>query len=178
MMILDCCHSGRWVQMADGKCRRSPTEVSADHETAENSSFGGSSAGASNSVSTAAEGIEGEITVRQADNVNEEDDEDGPEYYEKREDICIQSACRPIEESMIANNQQSSFFTRVFVAAQSKTTFEKLCITFFDHLFVFNFPSLLCSPFLHPFTPMKSGEPPFAGIKFFDSFDDMHLVTP
>ncbi|CAI8023794.1 hypothetical protein GBAR_LOCUS13890 [Geodia barretti] len=184
MMILDCCHSGRWVQMVDGKCRRSPTEVTDDNEATENSSLGSSAAaGASNSVVTADEGSEeivGEITARRAANEppNEDDDEDEPEFYEKRDDICIQAACRPIEDSMIASNQRSSFFTRAFVAAQSKTTFEKFCFTFFDHVFVFNVTSFLCSPILHPFTPMKSDEMPFAGIQFFDSFDGMYLETP
>ena len=98
--------------------------------------------------------------------------------FRRRRDICIQAACRPAEESLIARNQLSSLFTRSFIAAQSKTTFEKLCISFFDHIFVFNFPSLLCSSLRRPFTPLRSHQPPFAGVKFFDSFDDMHLQTP
>ena len=183
MMILDCCHSGRWVQMVNGESPRGPATVDSEAAAAEQRSLG-SSTGASNSIPAGGgdEEIEGEITPRPA--ANETDDEDGEDeedkrgFYEKRDDICIQAACRPIEESMIASNQLSSFFTRAFVAAQSKTTFEKLCITFFDHLFVFNFPSFLCSPIIHRFTPMKSVQPPFADVKFFDSFDDMHLVTP
>ena len=261
MMILDCCHSGRWVQMVNGECRRiktyptaaapgggggETTAVVASGGEAEGGVGGGggeiaavpradaeatravvASGGAAvgvggggeiegeitrreddDVVAPAEEGgggeIEGEITQREDDDVvasaeeggdggiegeitrreggdgtgNKDEGEDRPNFYKKRNDVCIQAACRPVEESIIASNQLSSFFTRAFIAAQSKTTFEKLCITFFDHLFVFNFPSFLCSPIRNPFTPMKSVQPPFADIKFFDSFDDMHLVTP
>ena len=242
MMILDCCHSGRWVQMVNGECRRIKTYPTAaapggggGEATAVVTSGGAAEGGVGGgggeiaavpgadaeatravvaSVGAGEEGvggggsgggeIEGEITQREDDDIvasaeegggggieeeitrredgdgtgNKDEGEDRPNFYKKRNDVCIQAACRPVEESMIASNQLSSFFTRAFIAAQSKTTFEKLCITFFDHLFVFNFPSFLRSPILNPFTPMKSVQPPFADIKFFDSFDDMHLVTP
>ena len=193
MLILDCCHSGRWVQMANGECRQIKTyQTTTNADEGGNPGGDGDNVGAANAEPTGGtEGasnqeIEGEITVREPageENASEEEDEEEEEederpFYQKRDDICVQAACRPVEESMIANNQMSSFFTRAFVAAQSKSTFEKMCISFFDHLFVFGFPSFFCSPFLHPFTPMRSDQPPFADVKFFDSFDDMYLETP
>jgi hypothetical protein len=78
---------------------------------------------------------------------------------------------------MIAKSQLCSTFTESFIDAQRRTPFEKLVLTAIDHLFVLNIVSLACYPQRNSFTPMSSSTPPFAGIRFFDSFDEMHLKT-
>ena len=230
MMILDCCHSGRWVQMVNGECGRIEYNTATTEPTNEDTNAGAEGGGGAcgvgpppgqeyeghNTATTAdaeptnkgtnagAEGGGGacgvgppRIDTRRETSVVEEaktrertltNDEtsttpancpgNGPIMYPRRRDICVQAACRPSEESWIANNQLSSLFTRSFITAQRRTTFEKFCISFFDHIFVLNFPSMLCSSLRRRFTPLKSHQPPFAGIKFIDSFDDMHLRTP
>ena len=129
MMILDCCHSGRWVQKFNG-----------DFESC--------------------------------------DSEETYTYHQntKRQDICIQASCRPAEICSIAENQLSSVFTKAFVAAQNRSTFEKCILSLLDHIFVINVVSMACSRREH-FTPISSQCAPFAGIIFFDSFDDMYLQT-
>ena len=136
MMILECCHSGRWVQKVDGEFEIEQNDI--DEE----------------SVS---------VDIRRKS--------------EERHDICIQAACGPSESTAVSSNQLSSVFTRAFVAAQSRLDFEKFVLTLLDHLFVLNLVSIASSPRGHQFSPMHSKAAPFAGIKFFDSFDEMHLNT-
>ena len=135
MMILDCCHSGMWVDKVNGRSiddyDAEPEDAAAEHH---------------------------------------------PQNH-KRNDVCIQASCRPVEESMVAYNQCSSFFTRGFVKAQERTAFEKAILSLFDHVFVFNAVSFGSSPIIQPFTPISSDYGPFGGIEFFDSFDDMYLQT-
>ena len=117
MMILDCCHAGKWVEMVNA------------------------------------------LTIETA------------QGHVKRRDICVQAACRPVESSMVASNQCSSVFTRDFIAAQSKSSFEKVLLSAIDHLLVLSVVSIACSPIQRPFTPISTDLAPFGGIKFFDSFD-------
>ena len=135
MIILDACHSGRWVQKASGVVERSRTDL--------------------DSVSI-----------------------EKPKGTTRREppikpDVCIQAACGPSERPMIASNQLSSLFTRAFVAAQSRSPFERAVLTLLDHVFVLNWVSILFSP--NNFSPVTYGHP-FGGIKLYDSFDDMYLT--
>ena len=136
MLILECCHSGRWVQKVNGEFEIECEDI--DEE----------------SVSI-------EIKKR----------------CEERHDICIQAACRPSESTMVAPNQLSSVFTRAFVAAQNRSNFEKFALTLLDHMFVLNLVSIARSPARHQFSPVSSKCPPFGGIQFFNSFDEMHLNT-
>ena len=122
MLILDCCHAGKWVDMVNA------------------------------------------LTIETA------------QGRVKRRDICVQAACRPAENSMVANNQRSSVFTRGFIAAQSKSPLEKLVLSAIDHALVLNIVSIACSPIRHPFTPISSDLAPFGDIRFFDSFDEMFSV--
>lgn len=167
MLILDCCQSGRWVQKVNGEC--TGTEVEPPNVP-------------SNSIEETKTGAEGfgdpPITENTTSAAGDEKNEPHPERLYAREDICIQAACHPAEQSRISDNQLSSFFTRSFIAAQTKNTFEKLFLTFFGHAFVFDFVSWSRDCLFHPFTPMKSEVPPFAGITFLNSFDDVHLQTP
>ena len=135
MLILECCHSGRWVQKVNGEADSDQIEL--DKESVE--------------VQT--------------------------HRLAARSNICIQAACGPGETTLVAKNQLSSMFTRSFVAAQSKSSFEKFILTCLDHLFVLNWVSLARSPSCHWFSPVRSKSPPFGGFQFFDSFDDMHLST-
>ena len=141
MLILDCSHSGRWVEMVNSL-------------TVETSGF--ESSGAST-----------DVPVR------------GKSYKKPcRGDICVQASCGAAERAMVARNQFSSFFTRAFVAAQSKSLVEKLVLSAIDHAFVLNIVSLSCyggAPFTS--SPISTANPPFGGIQFYDSFDDMHLTT-
>ena len=137
MMILDCCHSGRWVQKVNSECQQEETNTSQAH----------------------AEMYHGKT------------------MFKRRRDICIQASCRPAERCSIAENQLSSVFTRAFVAAQNRSTFEKFILSLLDHLFVLNIISITCSSHELTFTPISSKCAPFAGIKFFNSFDDMYLQT-
>lgn len=143
MLILDCCHSGRWVQMANGYS--TSANVGEDNE------------------GTAAEGTP-------------------PKVYLKRDDICVQAACRPIEESSVAGNQMGSIFTNAYIAAQNRGLVKNLALTALDHIFVLNVASIVaCSHAIFDsskrFTPMSAPSPKFNGFKFFDSFGDMHLQT-
>ena len=128
MMILDCCHSGRWVQKVNGEC---------EHEKSDS--------------------FHAEAT--------------------KRTDVCIQASCRSAERCSVAENQLSSVFTKAFVAAQNRSCFEKFTFSLLDHLFVLNIMSMVYSSHELAFNPISSECAPFAGVKFFDSFDDMYLKT-
>ena len=139
MMILDCCHSGRWVQKVNGECQEEQPNTS--------------------------------LTQTHAETYH------GKKMFKRRRDICIQASCQPAEICSIAENQLSSVFTRAFVAAQSRSTFEKFILSLLDHLFVLNIVSVTCSSHELAFTPISSKCAPFAGFKFFDSFDDMYLQT-
>jgi hypothetical protein len=130
MMILDCCHAGRWVQKING-------------ETLE----------------------------------EEGENEQPASKFSNRRDICIQAACRPSETSMVADSQLGSVFTKAFVAAQSKSVFEKFILTVIDHFLVLNVVSIASSPVRRRFTPLSSEYAPFGDFKFFDSFDEMHLKS-
>ena len=99
----------------------------------------------------------------------------GPGTNVKRSDICIQAACRPVEESKVAKNQLYSVFTREFIAAQTRPNFEKFIFSLLDHGLVLNWVSTAC--FKTSFTPICSEFAPFGGIKFFNSFDDMNAQT-
>ena len=99
----------------------------------------------------------------------------GPGTNVKRLDICIQAACRPVEESKVAKNQLYSVFTREFIAAQTRPNFEKFILSLLDHGLVLNWVSTAC--FKTSFTPICSEFAPFGGIKFFNSFDDMNAQT-
>lgn len=132
MIILDSCHSGRWVQAVDG-------EVDFDNEAEDYGTF---------------------QTIQ---------------VPPPRSDICIQASCAPCESSRISANQMSSFFTKKFVTAQNTTNFEKCVLTFFDHLFVLNVVSMANTS--RGQSPKCSKCPPFAGFKFFNSFDEMYLNT-
>ena len=137
MMILDCCHAGRWVEMVDA-------------------------------LTT---GKTGEGAIDQT-NENVAENGDG----EKRRDICIQAACRALENCTVARNQESSVFTRAFVAAQNTSFSEKVALSVIDHVFVLNIVSILRSRQVpRAYSPVSSQFAPFGGIKFFDSFDDMYL---
>ena len=126
MIILDCCHAGRWVEMIN--------------------------------------------------DLNKKGENDG-DNGTKRPDICIQAACRALEGCNVASNQESSVFTRAFVAAQNTSFFEKLALSVIDHAFVLNVVSIFRSRQAGSCSPISSQFAPFAGIKFFDSFDDMYLKT-
>lgn len=135
MIILDCCHSGKWVEKVNEL--RVKVDKGDERPPAANSE-----------------------QIRP----------------QKRRDICVQAACRAIEPSMVAENQLSSVFTRSFVAAQSKSSFEKMLLSFFDHGLVMQFISFFTSSGCE-FAPISSDCAPFGGIKFFNSFDDMYLST-
>ena len=127
MIILDCCHAGRWVEMIDDLNNRGETNG----------------------------GDRGTI----------------------RRDICIQAACRALERCNVASNQESSVFTRAFVAAQNTSFFKKLALSVLDHAFVLNVVSIFQSRQAGSCSPVSSQYAPFGGIKFYDSFDDMYLKT-
>ena len=131
MMILDCCHAGKWVQMLNSAIDSGET------------------------VTAAATSEQEQVRSKRRDN------------------ICIQAACGTLEKSTVASNQQSSVFTRDFVAAQKRSTSENLFRTAVDYLFL-NIPMPLSS-----FTPISSKNAPteFCGMKFYDSFDDMIVQT-
>ena len=131
MMILDCCHSGRWVMKVD----------------------------------------------RESEPDNVEEDHSSHDMSRARRDVCVQASCRPTETCSVTENQLGSVFTTAFVAAQYRSTFEKFVLSLVDHIFVVNVVSMGCSRGRDSFTPMSSKCGPFAGIKFFDSFDDMYLQT-
>ena len=169
MVILDCCHSGRWVQMVNGE--HIPEEdviIQAETGALENETQGDSNA-AENAESTRPE----ETVQQSSADENTTQGDRARVIYKNRNDVCIQAACRPTETCMVADNQYSSVFTRAFVAAQNRSFLEKIMYTFFDHAFVLSVISMNG----HGFTPMSSQYAPFNGIRFFDSFDDMYLKT-
>ena len=138
MLILDSCHSGRWVEMVNELSSR---------------------------VSDTTDDVRTESEV--CDRVNKK----------SRHDICAQACCHPLENGMVAYNQLSSVFTRAFVSAQTRSYTEKLILSAIDHMFVLNLVSIWCYSKCRAGTPVSSLNGPFAGIKFFDSFDDMYLKT-
>ena len=168
MLILDCCHSGRWVQMVNGEAVGEEESTAQENKVDQYPKLAEATPGPEQ---------EEEEEVSAAQPVGAVSTSADKTKYEKRDDVCIQAACRPAEVCMVAENQYSSVFTRAFVAAQNRTSLEKLLLTLFDHAFVLNFVSMYCSPKDHLFTPMTSQYAPFADIKFFDSFDDMYLKT-
>ena len=99
-----------------------------------------------------------------------------------RGDICIQAACQPFEKSNVADSQEGSVFTKYFVAAQSQTLFKKLFLSLIDHFMVLQFVTIANDPFrgslnYNRHIPMCTQCAPFAGIQFFDTFEDMYLTT-
>ena len=97
---------------------------------------------------------------------------DSDEHRDRR-DICIQAACRSIEICKVTRDQQSSVFTRDFVAAHRLSIPQKIALSVLDHAFVLNIASMLTSD---TFSPVSSQYAPFGEIKFFDSYDDMYLT--
>lgn len=92
--------------------------------------------------------------------------------------MFVQAACRPLEVSMVAGDQDGSIFTKAFLAAQKRGIWAKIALTLLDQLFVMNFASLALSPPLREsFTPMTSETSPFPGLRVYDSFDDMFIQT-
>ena len=126
MLILDCCHAGKWVEMVNA------------------------------------------LTIETA------------QGRVKRRDICVQAACRPVKNSMVASNQQSSVFTRAFIAAQSKSPLEKLVLSAIDHALVLSIVSIACSPIRHPFTPISSDlapQPALYGMYFYTTSAARRIAT-
>ena len=97
---------------------------------------------------------------------------DSDEHRDRR-DICIQAACRSIEICKVTRDQQSSVFTRDFVAAHHLSIVQKIALSVLDHAFVLHISSVLRSD---TFSPVSSQYAPFGEIKFFDSYDDMYLT--
>lgn len=103
---------------------------------------------------------------------------DSVQNLRKKNDVCIQAACRPNEKCGVTDSQLCSTFTREFIDAMNRNLFEKLFISTVDHLLVGNFVSMWCSrPAGESFTPLSSDHTPFPGFRFFNSFDDMLLQT-
>ena len=183
MIILDCCHSGRWVQMVNGENIPEDAVIQQPNVeeigARENGTRGDSNATGNAENTNAARPEEivqqssADESTTQGDRVNSVTRAARVVTYRKRNDVCIQAACRPTETCMVADNQYSSVFTRAFVAAQNRSFLEKIMYAFFDHAFVLNVISING----HRFTPMSSQYAPFSGIRFFDSFDDMYLKT-
>ena len=97
---------------------------------------------------------------------------DSDEHRDWR-DICIQAVCRSIEICKVTRDQQSSVFTRDFVAAHRLSIPQKIALSVLDHAFVLNIASMLTSD---TFSPVSSQYAPFGEIKKFDSYDDMYLT--
>ena len=107
---------------------------------------------------------------------------DAADHLTIRDDICIQAACQPFEKSNVADSQEGSVFTKYFVAAQSQTLFKKLFLSLIDHFMVLQFVTIANDPFrgslnYNRHIPMCTQCAPFAGIQFFDTFEDMYLTT-
>ena len=96
------------------------------------------------------------------------------ENRKRRPEICIQAACRAEELSIVADNQCESVFTRAFFDAQDMSLLKKFANAVIDHIVVLQLKSLTMT---NDFTPVSTEKPPFGGLKFFDSFDDMYLQT-
>ena len=153
VMILDCCHSGKWVQMMNEE--REVWERQREDKRRGGHQEEGGEGGPVDAQD------QGEVFGRAAE--------------ETHWDISIQAACHPSETSMVSQTQLSSVFTKAFVAAQSRRDFEKLVLTALDHLFVLNVVSIASGS---TFTPLSSKWcAPIRGLQFFDSFDEMHLRT-
>ena len=140
MMILDCCHAGRWVQKVNG-------EQAAWMDCDDNEEAAATPASSPATQEAAAKARK----------------------FADRRDICIQAACRPSEKSMVSDDQGGSVFTKAFVSAQTKSLPEKFILMALDHLFVLNIVSIASSPIMDDFTPLSSVRAPFGGVQFLDS---------
>ena len=108
----------------------------------------------------------------------EPQDEIGGKIIQKRHDVCIQASCLPNEICGITNTQQCSSFTRAYIDACKRNTFEKLVLSAADHMFVTNFISMWYSrPTGDAFTPLSSEHDTFCGFEFYNSLDEMLFQT-